>query len=256
MKRNYIAFIVCALLVSAGCSDSSRERLMKSADEINAASPMNLGNGIWMDSAEYEGDNFTIVYKSDEEYANVKSIEKASKASKNFMATYLTSLEGKALYNALNAAGANLTMLYVGKQSNDTAKIVFTSADLKSMEADAGREKSDLEQLNDIVAMTVAQCPVTIDGDDFVMTDVIIDENNMTFYYRVNPEKYDFSDDTLSYRDLLYKGLEAELSAPANAMQLRLMKKLGVGVKYVIDSGDDSALLIFQISSDEVKSIH
>ena len=244
MKRNYIAFIVCALLVSAGCSDSSRERLMKSADEINAASPMNLGNGIWMDSAEYEGDNFTIVYKSDEEYANVKSIEKASKASKNFMATYLTSLEGKALYNALNAAGANLTMLYVGKQSNDTARIVFTSADLKSMEADAGREKSDLEQLNDIVAMTVAQCPVTID------------ENNMTFYYRVNPEKYDFSDDTLSYRDLLYKGLEAELSAPANAMQLRLMKKLGVGVKYVIDSGDDSALLIFQISSDEVKSIH
>lgn len=133
MKRIYFAFCAVLLLASAACSNGAVERLVKSADEINAVAPMNLGNGIWMESAEYDDNNFTIVYKSDEEFSTVKSIAKASGASKNFMATYLTSREGRALYDALNAADASLTMLYVGKQSNDTARIEFTSADLKDM---------------------------------------------------------------------------------------------------------------------------
>lgn len=59
----------------------------------------------------------------------------------------------------------------------------------------------------------MAQCPVTIDGDDFVMTNVAVDGNDLAFYYEVNPEKYDFSDNAPVYRDLLYDGLKEELSA-------------------------------------------
>lgn len=256
MKKIQLAIITSLLILFAGCSNAAEEQLVKSADEINALSPVDLGNGITINSAFYDDNKFTIKYSVDESFRSMETLRKGFKASKQFIDSYMAGPESNKLREALIAADASYELLYVGNQSKDTMTIEYTPADLKALKTDSVTEKSELEQLEDIIAISAAQCPVRIDGDDFVMTDVAMEGNDLTFRYTFNPEKYNPGTELQRRKEAIYDALQQEMTAPVNALQLKLMKSLGTGVKYVYEKSDGSESIVIEISPDEVKAIN
>lgn len=250
--------MACVLLVLAGCTDTARKQLEKAAEEINGQCPIELGNGMALSEAAYDNDDnsFVITYVSDESIVPVAGLRNASDAQKAFLANYFSTEEGNKFLEAITDADAGITLRYVGEVSNDTVTLTLPAEEVKSMTAASSAPASDIDQLNSLIAVTVAQCPVKIDGDDLVLTNVTVDKDNMVFHYSFNPEQYDIAGNADTFKDALFEGLKDELTAQANDRQLQLMKKLGLGVDYILTPTDGAAPVHITFTPEQIKGIH
>ena len=236
MKKLLYIFL-CAGLISlaTACSDSNRSRLAVTADQINRELPMDLGNGVGLDSVTYDNGDNTICfhYSISEETQTINNLRGAHDAQRRFLRSYLSGQEGNEFAKMVVDADANITLEYTGRVSGDKVSLTFFNNEIKEIVENQKEEADERTQLANLIAISNDQCPIQIDGDDLVMTGVALGDTSLNFCYSFNPDVYDFASiDIEEFKDAMWEGLKEELTAPGNALQLSLMKKNNVGVEY------------------------
>ena len=258
MKKLLNSFLViCVVLLMASCTKSAQNKLNATAEQINQELPMDFGNGICMDSLTYdEADNTLIFhYALSEEYQTVGSLRGAHDAQRRFLTSYLSSQAGNEFTKLLVVATANISLEYTGSKTGDKTTLTFYAKEIKEILDGQEDAQDDRTVLSNLLAVTNDQCPVQLNGDDLVMTGVALGDENIEFYYTYNPEVYEFDPaNTDALKALMKPALQEELSAPGNAMQLELMKKLNLGITYTFE-GEGHDPITFGFTAQEVQEL-
>lgn len=258
MKKLINIFCIVSLIaLMTSCAKTYQAKLHATADQINKELPMDLGNGISMDSLSYDTDYNTIVfhYSISEEIQTIKNLRNAREAQRRFLQNYLSSQQGNEFTKLLTDADANIRLEYTGRKSGDKVSLDFYSNEIKELQNKQEGEVDDRTRLADIIAISNAQCPMQMDGDNLVMTGVALGDASIEFSYTYNPEVYDFANaDIEDLKATLEPELQAELKAPGNQAQLELMKKLGVGVSYSFEA-EGYEPIVFGFTPEEISKL-
>ena len=82
--KKYINLIiaVCLVILVSACGNNAKNRLATTATQLNAELPMNLGNGVEMDSVAYdtEENTFNFYYSLSETFNSISSMRNAHDA--------------------------------------------------------------------------------------------------------------------------------------------------------------------------------
>lgn len=258
MKKllNIILAVGIISLITA-CTESYQNKLRDTAEQINRELPMDLGNGINMDSISYDSDDNTLIfhYSLSEEFQTISSMRGAHDAQRRYLTSYLSSQSGNQFTKLLVDAKANICLEYYGAKSGDKTSITFYSNEIKEILDNQEEAGDDRSVLSNLVAVSNAQCPLQLDGDDLVMTSVALGDENLEFYYSYNPDKYEFEQSQADlYKTTMRPDLQAELNAPGNKTQFDLMKKLNLGVSYTFEA-EGREPVIFKFTPEEVRGL-
>lgn len=258
MKKLINIFCIVSLIaLMTSCAQSYQAKLRTTADQINKELPMDLGNGISMDSLSYDTDDNTIIfhYSLSEDIQTIKNLRNAREAQRRFLQNYLSSQQGNEFTKLLADADANIRLEYTGRQSGDKVSLDFYSNEIKELQNKQEGEVDDRTRLADLIAISNAQCPLQMDGDNLLMTSVALGDTNIEFSYSYNPEVYDFANANIEdLKATLKPELQAELNAPGNRAQLELMKKLGVGVSYSFEA-EGAEPVVFGFTPEEISKL-
>lgn len=238
-------FLYVLLIALCSCSNPYRTKLKVDIEQTNAGCPVDLGSIGFLESATYDDDAneavFTYVLTGDNE-DNIESLQNTPGLQKQFMGSFLQGDEGSSFLKLLVDAEATLSFVYRGKTNGRTARLTLSYDELKEIADGEKAENNDMHQLENLVAITNAQCPTVIE-EGMTMSAVRLEEPYMVFYYELDPEVIELNDDDMpALKDAVKDALREELTDASGLSQLKIMKKCGIGVKYVYAEGvGDSA---------------
>lgn len=256
--KKLLMFLAVVLAVCLGaCTDAARTQLRTQSELLNRQCPVQVGSGISIKGVEYntESNDLVLTYVNDETIGSVSALRNAGDAQRRFLANFLTAEANNKFFDLIVKAKAGITIDFVGAVSGDTASIHFSQEEIAELSSNRDRKVDDREQLENIVAITNAQCPIQLDGEALVLTNVALSEHNLEFHYSFDSEVYDPQGNS-EFEDILFEGLSEELTESSNDLQLELMKKLDVGVTYIMKPTDGGAPVIIEFSDDRIKAIN
>lgn len=251
-KFLFMAALALALCFTA-CTNTARTQLRITAEQVNRQCPVELGGGVSLDNLRYDSDDNKLVisYGTDESISGIDNLRNAAKEQRRFIANLFMKNDNPEFVKQIIKAEAGIEVIFKGKVSGDSLSIYFPSEEIKEISTD-DREVSDREQLESIVAISNAQCPIQIDGEALVLTQVALTDHSIEFRYSFDDNVYDFANSD-EYEEALYEGLCEELRE--NDMQLELMKKLDIGVEYIMTPVDGGAPVIIGFANSRIQSI-
>lgn len=252
MTRLHIYSALCSvffLLCITSCGENARERLRRQVEAVNSECPTAMGALGVFESARLDGDSNTTVFTFalNEDNIEIAGLADATQEQKQSLAAFLNYNEqASALLGALINADASIRMVYRGMESGDSVTIDLSQEDLRTIASKEISENTDRFQLESMVAVTNRRCPIQ-SGEGITLTGLRLIDNYMVYRYKYNPSAVNLSPantDTLQVS--LTEGLREELTDETGLLQLDLMKKCGVGVKYVFrpTEGDAGTTII------------
>ena len=247
------------LLGLSSCGSADRTRLQVNVEAVDRECPMDLGSVGVMEGAKYDKSAndaiFTYVLNEDDGITTVASISGVGELQKSFMESFLQSESGAEFLDLLVKADASLTFVYKGKLSGDSVCLTLTPDELSDIASRETAENNELQQLERIVAITNAQCP-SPNGDGLVMSGARLEDNFIVFYYDVDSDSITIEQSDLpEFTNATREALREELTDAGGLSQLKLMKKCGIGIKYVyMPSAAASDTVSIVITPEEVAS--
>ena len=257
MMKNYIsmAAVSLSLFLLAACSNSGKDGLETYAELQNKSCPQVVDGELILTDYDYsKADNvFALNYSVRELGGTVAPMRASEKPLRRIIGQNFHDESLRDLLGLLLEAEAEMRVRFIGEITGDTLDIDFTVADLNAIAADAGRELSDLERLESLVANENSRCPQYIDGDSLVISSMTIEEPYIVLTYSFDPCAYNFATlDSTALRERFEPGLRQILEAGAGREQLALMKKLHLGMRYAFLPTDSTAPFSVTIHPSEI----
>lgn len=237
-----IAAIMVLALFTACRPSAEQEKIQLAADQMQAQLPIDLGMGITLEKVEYDSGErlLTLRYTSDESTVHVDGLTKVRNAQRRFLTTFMAS-EGTDFLHTLADAGASIEFQYYGRRTHINSSILFSPDELLEISMASDTVSDRRQQLDDLVAITNAQCPMQFDGDDMILRGAQCTQRFIIFDIAYNPGKYDLRGHFDQFRSSLVQGARDELSQNGSELQSDLMKALGVGYRYIFAPADTVA---------------
>ncbi len=240
MKKNlaFKVMLFTLLIAMCSCGNPNRTKLQVDIERTNESCPAEVSDGMYIESVTYNKDAneaiFTYLIKGENEEV-IESLRNTPGLQKQVMSSFLQSEDGRKFLNLLVDAEASLTFVYRGEKSESIAKISFSNAELKELIEFMDADNNDMKQMEDLVALTNAQCPSVIE-EGMTMTGVRLEMPYMVFYYELDSDELTLDvEDMNEFKTALRDALYEELTDAVGQRQLTLMKKCGMGVKYVYE---------------------
>lgn len=249
-KYTHIALIL-TLLFAAACSDHSRLRQL--VGTMDRSCPESLGQMGTLESIRYDAraNSVTFTYILNEDCVDVASFSQATDEQKSFLATFLRANDaGNAFLDEMVHADASLRLVYRGAASSDSVVLILNDRELRKIADAELADDIDRRQLADIVAITNARCPQTIDRG-LILEGTQLTDSFITFHYRYDTAEYQFHNlDPASLQHDCTEALRAELTDVAGQAQLKLMKTAHLGAQYVFRADSAETRIVTIPSAD------
>ena len=215
-----IAIVVLLVLFAFNsCQLKSKHDLAESVKAFNSELPLSLSNGmLTITSCTYDQDVVELKYSVDENTVNISMLRRKIDQWRENARITLSSMMGSntsfsALVNQMLEAGASFNIVFVGRQSHESAEIALSNSDLLWIKNNSGNNGPE-ELLKATISSTNLQLPLRLD-EITTLTSVTLNGGEVIINYVID-ESNDFSVDDMAPGTLTYNYQKQELMKGLN----------------------------------------
>lgn len=253
MKRiiNLALSCVVALMTAlAFVACDTTPRLEKTVEEVSAELPIVLSEYAEFTSLKYIDGNVQMVMTVDDDLVDLKAIKANKPLVKQqlIMAFSNPDSSTQQLMKLLKDEGADLIVIYKGRNSGKSVKVVISADELDETDTDNYDAEENLQMQ---IELANAQCPNEL-ADGLVMDRVYTEGKHVVYHYLTDDNEIDI--DLLNDNiDELKKETLNELKHDQAVVRfLENVRELNMDVRYVYESYQTGDQAYFTIKPSEV----